>query len=230
MIDDEYTYEVITTRNDASLCAQLVAEEYVVHNPLAAFDHIPSDWFFNNVSWPLFADVVDEQLSFLVRHRISGEIVGAIAAGDLFLFHEKHPYDPTGPPTKFGAGDLFDELDHLFISRDFGQELKPNLVLQITITVVRAQHSGKGVASRLSIAMCEHARNTKGFEYAFVQAAHPATQQLYVNKMSGQIVTIVDSTTWLWKKKDDGLSRPYKDYKGGLISNILINLKSDVNK
>ncbi|CAF4134511.1 unnamed protein product, partial [Rotaria sp. Silwood1] len=62
------------------------------------------------------------------------------------------------------------------------------------------------------------------------QPAHPATQQLYVNKMSGQIVTIVDPTTWLWKKKDDGLSRPYKDYKGGLIPNILINLKSDVNK
>ena len=177
---------------------------------------------------PLLSDVFDQRLSFLARHQSSGEIVAAIVAGDLFLAHEKHPFDASRPAENIPLEDFIDEMDDIFIRRDFGQELKLNLVLHITVGATRAQHSGKCVASRLCQVMCAHARAVKGFQYALVQALNPATRHIYLNKMGGKEVTTVDPTTWLWKKKGDGLSCPYRNFTGGSISNILVNLTPEL--
>ena len=38
-------------------------------------------------------------------------------------------------------------------------------------------------------------------------------------------MTVIDPTTWIWKKtKNNELVYPYRNYKGGLIPNILIQL------
>ena len=230
IIDGEYTYQVIDTQSDARLCAQLIADEFAAHNSIALLDNLTPRRFFDEVAWPVFSELVDERLSFLARHRSSGEIIGGIAAGDLYLAQTKHSYDATLPAQDSGFKDLLDELGDRFVSRDFGQELKPNLVLQINVAAVKTEYTGKGIASRLSMYMCNHARDTKGFEYALVQVTNPATEHLYLNKMGGKIVSTIDPTTWRWKKKDDGLSCPYKEYKHGLIPNILIKLGSDQEK
>ncbi|CAF4523891.1 unnamed protein product [Rotaria sp. Silwood2] len=228
MSENEYVYEIINNENDARLCAELIAEEFCTCNPITVFDKITSKCFFKNCSWPLIKDMFDEQLSFLARHRSSGEIIGAVFAGDLYKYHHRHPYDACSPPSVIPVGDLLDEMDNLFISHDFGQELKPNFVLHITVAAIRAQHSGKGVASQLHIALCNYAKNEKGFKYALVQVTNQSTRHIYVNKMGGKEVTIVDPTTWIWKKKNSKqLLYPYKDYKHGLIPNILIELKFD---
>jgi hypothetical protein len=104
------------------------------------------------------------------------------------------------------------------------------MVLHITTGATRAGHAGKGVASRLRAAMCDHARDTKGFQYALVQVSNPATRHIYTKKMGGRELTVIDPRTWVWKKKDDGLSRPYKDYEGGSIPNILLKLERVENK
>jgi hypothetical protein len=226
MTDDEYVYELITNETDARVCAQLIAEEFSAHNPITIFDRITSQCFFEECSWPLMKDMLNEQLSFLARHRSSGEIIGAIVAGDLYTYHHQHPYNALSLPQTIPVSDLLDEMDDRFISHDFGEELKANLVLQITVGAVRAQHSGKGVASQLNIIMCNYARDEKGFQYAIVQVTNPITRHIYVNKMGGQELTIIDPTGWIWKKKNDGLLCPYKDYKGGSIPNILIKLTS----
>ena len=82
---DEYTYEVIDNENDARICAQLLAEEFTVHNPMIAFDQLTSQRMFDEDTWPTMMDILNERLSFLARHRHSGEIVAAICACDLFL-------------------------------------------------------------------------------------------------------------------------------------------------
>ncbi|CAF4013831.1 unnamed protein product [Rotaria sordida] len=125
----------------------------------------------------------------------------------LYTYHHRYPYNASSPPETIPVSDLLDEMDNLFISRDFGQELRPHLILHITVGTVRAQHSE--------------------FKYAFVQITNQITRHIYINKMNGKDVTIVDPIIWIWKKKDDGLSRSYKNYKDGLISNILSQLKSD---
>ena len=77
--------------------------------------------------------------------------------------------------------------------------------------------------------MCRYAQHKKGFKYALVQVTNKVTRHIYINKMDGKVVTVVDRTIWLWEKKSDQLSYPYKDYKHGSIPNILIELKFDKN-
>src|SRR5271166_4899363 len=67
--DDEYTYELIDNISDARICAQMIAEEFVLHNPITIFDQVSVEDFFNERSWPIMMDIFDEQLSFLARHR-----------------------------------------------------------------------------------------------------------------------------------------------------------------
>ncbi|CAF1085115.1 unnamed protein product [Rotaria sordida] len=224
---NEYAYEIINNERDARLCAQLTAEEFNGHNPITFFDKLTSDVLFHQRAWPLLADVVDEQLSFLARHRPSGEIVGAAIAGDLFLAHTQRPYDADSPAHFLAIGDLSHEMNHLFISRGFNQELKPNSVLNIVTTAVRGEHSGQGLASRMTRVLCDHAQKTKGFQYAFVQATHPAARHIYLNKMGGRQVSLIDPTIWRWKKKVDRLFYPYRDYSDDSIENILIELIRD---
>ncbi|CAF4908351.1 unnamed protein product [Rotaria sp. Silwood1] len=226
----EYVYEVIDNKTDAHTCAQLIAEEFAAHEPISVFDQITPQSFFDEVSWPSITEILDERLSFLARHRSSGEIIAAIFASDLFLAHETRPYKASDPPAAIPFIDLLDEMVDSFVRQDFSQELKPNMVLHIMVGATRAHHSGKGVASRLRAAMCNHARDTKGFQYALVQVSNPATRHIYTKKLGGKELTIIDPRTWMWKKKDDGLSCPYKDYNGESIPNILIKLTSVEDK
>ncbi|CAF1313692.1 unnamed protein product [Rotaria sordida] len=220
---DEYIYEVIDNENYARICAQLLAEEFVASNSMIIFDQLTPQHMFDEDTWPTMAEIFNEQLSFLVRHRQSGEIVATICACDLYLAQEKHPYEPSSAPSLIPYFDLLEEMDDIFIHQDFKQELKPNMVLQIVMGATRAEHSGKGVATRLRTILCEYARNVRGFQYALAQTTNEATRHIYVNKMDGKELTIIDPTTWIWKKKNDKLC-PYKDYTGGPIPNILIKL------
>ncbi|CAF1174085.1 unnamed protein product [Rotaria sp. Silwood1] len=224
---DEYTYEVINNENDAHVCARLIAEEFTSRNLLTIFDKISSERFFELVSWPWMKEALDQRLSFLARHRSSGEIVAAIIAMDLYVIRKKYPYDASSPPAAIPIEDLSDEMDEIFIRQDFGKELKPNMVLYILMGATRVQRSGKGVASRLRTLMCNNARNTQGFQYAIIQSTNQVTRHIYVDKMGGKELRIVDPRTWIWKKNGDELSCPYKDYKGESISIILIKLIPD---
>ncbi|UJR34456.1 hypothetical protein I4U23_021863 [Adineta vaga] len=167
---------------------------------------------------------LDERLSVLARHRSTNEIVAAILANDLYYDHKRHPYNPLDPPHAFALIDLLNEMDEAFIQRDFGQELIPSKVLHIFLGATREQHANKGIAARLRAFVCENARQAKDFQYTFVQTSNSATYHIYINKMKGKIVTEVDPTTWLWKKKGDGIY-PFKEFTGGIVPNILIKLK-----
>jgi hypothetical protein len=225
MSDSEYIYEIIINDNDACYCAQLIAEEFSAHNPITLFDQITPKHFYHACSWPLMKDMLTEHLSFLARLRSTGEIIAATIAGDLYLQHQKkHVSDTSNYSTRIPVDDLLNEMDHLFISQDFGEELKENMVLHVALGAVRAEHSGKGIASEMRKIMCENAREKKGFEYLLVQTTSPATRHIYLNKMNGKEVTTIDPTTWIWKKESEGFTYPYKDYKGGSIPNILVKL------
>jgi hypothetical protein len=228
--EDEYDFEVIDNITDARTCAQLIAEEFATHNLIAIYDQRTPQSFFDEESWPSMTNLFDQKLSMLARHRGSGEIVAALTAGDLYLTNKKHPYNVSSPPARVPIRDLFDEMNDIFIRHDFCQELRANMVLNIDLGATRAQHSGKGVGYRLTKAVCDHARNTKGFQYAHVQVTHIATRHMYVDKMGGKELTIVDPTTWIWKKKGDSLSCPYKNYQGGCIPNIIVKLTPDEDK
>ncbi|CAF4125928.1 unnamed protein product, partial [Rotaria magnacalcarata] len=129
-------------------------------------------------SWPLTAELLDKRLSFLVSHRSSREIVGAVIAGDLYRYHHRYPYDVSCPPNANPIFDLFDEMDNVFIVKDFGQELKLNLVLQIQLTATSSKHSGKGTTSQLKAAMINYAQNEKGLKYVFTQTTNPVIRHI----------------------------------------------------
>ncbi|MCC7159930.1 MAG: hypothetical protein IT281_10395, partial [Ignavibacteria bacterium] len=118
MTVDEYVYEIINNKNDARLCAELIAEEFSAHNPLTMFEKQTPVDFFKECSWPLTAELFDERLSFLARYRSSGEIVGAVIAGDLYRYHHRHSYDASCPPNANPIFDLLDEMDNVFITKD----------------------------------------------------------------------------------------------------------------
>ena len=223
--NDEYSYEVIQTKDDLRICAQLLAEEFVRSNSMMIFQGFTREKMLEDDTWPILSDLFDQGLCFSARYRSTGEIVATISAGDLYKTHVENPYDPLGSPSAYFSFDFLDEMDHIFIQHDFGQELKPNLVLQIIMGATRTEHSGKGVATKLRRFMLKYARETRGFQYAYVQATDPATLHIYVDKMGGQILSTIDPTTWIWKKNDR--SCPFKDYQGGPIPNVLIPLVSD---
>ena len=225
MADKEYDYELIDNEHDARCCAQLLADEFAAHNPITVFDRISSQRFYHECAWPLTSEVLDERMSFLVRHRSSNEIVGAALAGDLYLQHQKKCLrDTSNQLHTIPVDDLLDEMDTQFIAHDFDHELRPNIVLHISLCAVHAQHSGRGVASRLRTALCDYARDRKQYQFVLVQVTNPVTRHIFVDKMGGRETSVVDPTTWTWKKHGDGSSRPYKDYQGGSIPNILIRL------
>ncbi|CAF0850567.1 unnamed protein product [Rotaria sordida] len=113
-----------------------------------SINQITPQYFFQEASWPLIAEIFEERLSFLARHRASGDIIAAIFANDLYVARKKHPYNAASSPAAIPFTDLLDEMDDIFVCHDFGQELKPNMVLHITIGATRAAHAGKGVAGR----------------------------------------------------------------------------------
>ena len=143
---------------------------------------------------------------------------------NVLLSCEKHPNGATTPISGGHVNDLFDDTRDRFVHYDLGEKLEANQVLFIGAGVTHSQHSGKGIAARLRTHLCNYARDTKRFKYVFVQAAHPATRHIYVKKLNGKEMTIVDPAAWLWKKKGDGLSRPLEQYKGEPVVNILVPL------
>jgi hypothetical protein len=226
---DEYTYEIIDNPSDAQRCAQVLAEAFALHNPMAPFHQMSIQQYYDAFMMPIINEVLNERLSFLARHRLSGEIVGALVAGDMYSHHQKYPYDPTSDPQNVALSDLMQELEDQFLRHDFHHELKPQMVLHISVGGTLASHSNKGVASGLRKAVCAHARDIRGFQYAFVQVNNEVTRYIYVDKLGGKELTKIDPSTWIWKKKADGLSCPYRDYKGGPIPNILIDLIHNKN-
>lgn len=221
MPDNEYIYEIITNENDARCAAQLIAEEFSAYNPITCFDRISSEQFYRYCSWPIMQRTWSEGLSMLARQQSNGEIIAATIAGDLYLQHQS---ESSQGASAIAVDDLLNEMDHVFIAKDFGQELRMNLVLHVTLGAVRNAHAGKGIASEMRKLICENARDRRGFEYLLVQTTSPATRHIYLNKMNGKEVTIVDPTTWMWKNSDDQITYPYQNYQGGLIPNILVKL------
>ncbi|CAF5126326.1 unnamed protein product, partial [Rotaria sp. Silwood1] len=184
--NDEYEIALIENENDAHLCAKLLAEEFALHNPLSIFHQATAEQSFDQWVWPFMIDVFDEKLSFFIRHRPTNEIIAAIIASDLFLYCEKHPYDASSPASHNPIKDLIEEMLHQFVHRDFDQELKPNMVLFIMAGATRSEYVGKGFGAQLRTDICNYARDTKGFQYAFVQTSNPATRHIYIKKMNGK--------------------------------------------
>ena len=224
-INSNYEICLIENETDARICIKLISEEFALHNSLVAFYKITAEEFFNQCLWPLMMDVMNEKLSFFVRHRPTNEIVAAIVASDLFLLCEKHPYDASDPSSTNPVTDLYDEMRDQFLHHDFNQKLKLNMVFRIAAGATKFEHLGKGLAAHLRVHLCNYARDAKGFQYVFIQTSNPATRHIYIDKMNGKELTVIHPGNWIWKKKGDGLSRPLKDYRGEPIVNILVELK-----
>ncbi|CAF4821233.1 unnamed protein product [Rotaria sp. Silwood1] len=112
---NKYEIALIENETDARLCAKLLAEEFASHNPLMVFNQITSMQLFDEQIWPLMMDLLNEKLSFLVRHRSTNEIVATIIANDLFLHYEKHPHDASSPASHNPMKDLFAEMRDQFV-------------------------------------------------------------------------------------------------------------------
>ncbi|CAF3839923.1 unnamed protein product [Rotaria sp. Silwood1] len=222
--NDGYQIAVIDNEIDARLCAKLVAEEFASHEDLALFAQSTPEELFIEWLWPLTSALFHEKLSLLMRYCPTNEIVATVVANDLYLYCKKYPYDTFSPASDDPVLDLLAEALDEFVHYDFDHELKPNMVLFISVGATRLEHTGKKLAAQLRAHLCNYAREIHRFQYVLVQTTNPATRHIYVKKMNGKEMRIIDPVTWIWKKKGDGLSCPLKDYKGEPIVNILIDL------
>ena len=223
--ENDYIYETIETEEDARTCARLIADEFSLHNDLTRFDQITPERFFDDCSWPIVSDMYNEGLCFLARHRLSNEIVGSLIAGDLYSHAvQTNSTDASKTSYTIPLDYLLEEMDELFIKKDFGRELEPNMVLHIEMCAVRAQHSGRKIASQILTKACENARDRRGFQYALAQVVHDATRHLFIDKLGGIVLSTIDPKTWLWKHDDGECTVPYKDYSGPAIPNVLLQL------
>jgi hypothetical protein len=222
MTDDaNYSYEVLTSNDDARVCAQLSANSFTKSNAITMFHGATTEQHFEKISLPVINKVLNEHLSFFARHRITQEIVGCIIVGDFYLNRLRHE-----PYTRFHSfADFIEELSDMFVS-NLEEELKPNTILHISLMATKESEVGKGLATRLSQLACEHARQTRGFRYAHVQVTHPAIKHIYLKKFKGKIVSEIDPTTWVWQR--NGNIMPYKEWTIGPLPNILFSLNKSV--
>ncbi|CAF3211138.1 unnamed protein product [Rotaria sp. Silwood2] len=220
---DEYEITLLDNEKDARLCAKLTAEEFVLNNPLTIFNQATAEDLLEKWLLPFIVDGFHQKLSFFIRHRPTNEIVAAIMASDLYSYFEKHSHDALSPSSQDPTADLFSELMQEFVHDEFKQELKTNMVLYIVAGVTHSKYTGKNLATKLRIHLCNYARDIKGFQYAFIQTMNPATRHIYVKKMNGKEMKIVDLATWQWKKKGDDSSYPFKHYHNEPAVNILID-------
>ena len=222
MNKDEYSLALVETAEDARQCAQLLAEAFAENNPLSVHRQAKAEDLFEYWLHPAIVDVLEEKLSFLVRHRPTNEVVATAIASDLSLYCEKHPYDPSAPASESAAGDFFDEMLDQFVRHEFQQPVRANQVLFISVVGTRSSHAGRGLAEHLAVHLCNYARDQRGFEYAFVQAAHPGTRRIFLEKLHGQATSVVQPATWKWKRMGDGTSCPMQSYPGEPVINVLI--------
>ncbi|CAF3446974.1 unnamed protein product [Rotaria socialis] len=117
------------------------------------------------------------------------------------------------------------KVDNLL--HDLGQELKLNMVLSVSGVATQHKHASKNLATQLHRYAFDYARDVRGFQYAFVPTTHPVMHNIYVKKLNGKEMKIVDPALWVWKKKDDGLSCPFKDHKGESVTNIFVDLNRE---
>lgn len=223
---EKYSYELLNNEHDAQLCARLISDEFSAHNPFSVFNGNTSDEFFT-IAWSLVHEVLEENLSWIVRDRKTNEIIATLITGDFFLYRQKHAKNHRLSFEKSPDEDLFRKLDDLFVENDFNEELKGNLVLQLVFTVVHHDHAGKGLAARLSAHGFDYAHQTKGFKYVFIQTSHPATENLYINKMNGRKLSFINPKCWQWENSEGQFVYPFEKYDGVSIQNILIDLETN---
>jgi hypothetical protein len=216
MNDQNYSYEVLTSNEDARACAQLISNVFTKSNEVTMSYGMSTEQHFEETSLPWVNKVLEEHLSLFARNRTTQEIVGCIINSDFYLtcFH----HDPN--VSAHSLSDFFDELDDMVVS-SLNEELKPNMILHIALTATKENEGGKGLATHLSRLACKHAQQTRGFRYAHVQPTHPATKHIYLKKFNGKIVSEINPTTWVWKK--GGNIIPYKEWTTGSIPNILFS-------
>jgi hypothetical protein len=218
MTDDQnYSYEVLTTNEDARTCAQLISNVFTKSNAVTMSYGMTTEEHFEETSLPLVNNVLDEHLSFFARDKTTQEIVGCIITNDFYLSWLSHDLSTA----IHSLTDLFYELDDMFVN-NLDEELKPNTILQIGLMAIKEGEADKGLATHLSLVACEHARQTRGFRYAHVQPTHPATKHIYLKKFNGKIVSEIDPTTWIWQR--GGNTIPYREWITESIPNILFSL------
>jgi hypothetical protein len=218
MTDDQnYSYEVLTTNEDARTCAQLISNVFTKSNAVTMSYGMTTEEHFEETSLPLVNNVLDEHLSFFARDKTTQEIVGCIITNDFYLSWLSHDLSTA----IHSLTDLFYELDDMFVN-NLDEELKPNTILQIGLMAIKEGEADKGLATHLSRVACEHARQTRGFRYAHVQPTHPATKHIYLKKFNGKIVSEIDPTTWIWQR--GGNTIPYREWITESIPNILFSL------
>jgi len=224
--NDDYEIVLIDNENDARLCAQVLSKEFSLSNPLVVFNKYKSEHLFENWLWPLMTEVLDEKLSFLVRHRPTNEIVAAMVSTDFFLYQQKHPNEYPKSSSGSSASDMYADMRHRFIHHDLPHQLEPNMMIFVVIVATSSQHVGKGLAGRLGAHVCRYAKHVRGFQYAFVQTSNAATRHIYTTKLNGKETSILHPKNWLWKTDDnqDG-TYPFQDYDDEPIVNILVELK-----
>jgi len=224
--NDDYEIVLIDNENDARLCAQVLSKEFSLSNPLVVFNKYKSEHLFENWLWPLMTEVLDEKLSFLVRHRPTNEIVAAMVSTDFFLYQQKHPNEYPKSSSGRSARDMYADMRHRFIHQDLPHQLESNMVIYLVAGATNSHHAGKGIASRLRSHVCQYAKHVRGFQYAVVQTSNAATRHIYTTKLNGKETSILHPKNWLRKTDDnqDG-TYPFQDYDDEPIVNILVELK-----
>lgn len=189
----DYLYEILVTTEDIETCARIAAESFTESNPFARFHEYTADHFYEHVSVPLINELINERLSMLARNRYTRQIVGCVIADDLYL--ERSRYKPDSG--LLASEDLLNELDEMFIRSNTSHEdqLKPNLILHITLVATKKCETGKVIMSQLIYQVCQNAQKTGGFKYAYAQITHPASRHIFEKKLGAEIVSHIDPIT-----------------------------------
>jgi len=93
--------------------------------------------------------------------------------------------------------------------------LTPNMVLHASMGCTRKEYSGKGLATKLRALTVQYAKLCN-YSYVCVEPTHPATKQIWTNKLGGKVEYTINAKEWVHhfqsSSDDDGLIRNQRPF------------------
>ncbi|MFA4878287.1 MAG: GNAT family N-acetyltransferase [Methanoregula sp.] len=160
---------------NASAAARLYAEVFL-HDEPTTRHHAPDPASFSPLADFYVRTLVDQELSFVAQHEVTGELSGFIFAFDL-------THDPAsdGEPMVRLIGSfqnavaMIDELEDRHLNR---AGIEPGTVLHIFQIGTAGNHRGAGLAPALIRHLLDHAR-VRGYRSAIADCTGPVSKSVF---------------------------------------------------
>ncbi|CAF1548662.1 unnamed protein product [Didymodactylos carnosus] len=219
--DSSYSYEILQSQH-IDECSHLLTRSFALHNDVVRHANRPQNVIYQYMK-KLVEYLLEEQLSLVAIDKHTKKVVSCLTCGDYYRCsnNEERQRQSLESPLLCLCMEMEERFTNEY--KKFHQFEKKQ-ILHIYAGATDENLMKKGKWKRLGYKIrrlaCEYALK-QGFRLALVEASHPATLHIYIDKLNGKVFTSIQPQKWLWKHHDN---YPYQNYEGEEIPLVIIKL------